>query len=112
MIHVRNLTKYYGDYPAIQDVSFDVPAGRIVGFLGPNGAGKSTTMRILTGYMTPNSGTATIDGHDVFWNPLEARRRIGYLPENCPLYPDMRVGEYLHFRAGIKGLHGGDRGDR
>lgn len=112
MIHVRNLTKYYGDYPAVQDVSFDVPAGRIVGFLGPNGAGKSTTMRILTGYLTPNSGTASIDGHDVFWQPLEARRRIGYLPENCPLYPDMRVSEYLHFRAGIKGLHGRERSER
>jgi ABC-2 type transport system ATP-binding protein len=112
VIHVRNLTKYYGDYAAVQDVSFDVPAGRIVGFLGPNGAGKSTTMRILTGFLTATSGTATIDGHDVFWAPLEARRRIGYLPENCPLYPDMRVGEYLHFRAGIKGLHGAERRTR
>lgn len=112
MIHVRNLTKFYGDYAAIRDVSFDVPAGQIVGFLGPNGAGKSTTMRILTGYMTATSGRATIDGIDIFWDPLQARQRIGYLPENCPLYTDMRVNEYLRFRAGLKGLHGAERGKR
>ena len=107
MIHVKNLTKYYGDYPAVRGVSFDVPPGRIVGFLGPNGAGKTTTMRILAGYLTATSGQATVAGFDVFWQPLEVRRRIGYLPENCPLYGEMRVSEYLHFRAGIKGLHGG-----
>lgn len=112
MIHVSRLTKYYGDYPAIEDVSFDVPAGQIVGFLGPNGAGKSTTMRILAGYLTATSGQATIDGIDVFWNPVEARRRIGYMPENCPLYPEMRVSEYLHFRAGIKGIYGRQRKQR
>jgi ABC-2 type transport system ATP-binding protein len=100
------LTKYYGDYAAVQDVSFDVPRGQIVGFLGPNGAGKTTTMRILAGYITATSGKAEIDGLDVFWQPVESRRRIGYLPENCPLYPEMRVSEYLHFRAGIKGIHG------
>jgi ABC-2 type transport system ATP-binding protein len=83
-----------------------VPRGRIVGFLGPNGAGKTTTMRILAGFLTATSGQATIDGIDVFWQPLEVRRRIGYLPENCPLYTEMRVSEYLSFRAGIKGLHG------
>jgi ABC-2 type transport system ATP-binding protein len=108
MIHVRNLTKYYGDYAAVRDVSFDVPAGQIVGFLGPNGAGKTTTMRILTGFMTATSGSAAIDGFDVFWQPLQARRRIGYMPENSPLYTEMRVNEYLHFRAGVKGLHGSD----
>ena len=112
MIHVSNLTKYYGDYPAVQNVSFDVPAGKIVGFLGPNGAGKSTTMRILAGYLTATSGNATIDGMDVFWDPVEARRRIGYMPENCPLYQEMRVSEYLRFRAGIKGLHGQKRRTR
>jgi ABC-2 type transport system ATP-binding protein len=112
MIHVSQLTKFYGDYPAIQDVSFDVPAGQVVGFLGPNGAGKTTTMRILAGYLNATSGQATIDGRDVFWDPVEVRRRIGYLPENCPLYPEMRVHEYLHFRAGIKGLHGGPRRQR
>ena len=108
MIHVKNLTKYYGDYPAVRDVSFDVPRGLVVGFLGPNGAGKTTTMRVLAGFLTATSGSATIDGLDVFWRPLEVRRRIGYLPENCPLYPDMRVTEYLTFRGGLRGLHGRD----
>jgi ABC-2 type transport system ATP-binding protein len=106
MIHVSNLTKYYGDYAAVQNVSFDVPRGKVVGFLGPNGAGKSTTMRILAGYLTATSGRATIDGLDVFWQPVEVRRRIGYMPESCPLYPELRVAEYLTFRGGIKGLHG------
>jgi ABC-2 type transport system ATP-binding protein len=106
VIHVKKLTKYYGDYAAVRDVSFQVDRGQIVGFLGPNGAGKSTTMRILAGYQTATSGRASIDGQDVFWKPLEVRRRIGYMPENCPLYPEMRVAEYLRFRAGIKGLHG------
>jgi len=104
MIHVEHLTKYYGDYPAVRDVSFDVSKGQIVGFLGPNGAGKSTTMRILTGYITATSGIATIDGYDVFLDPIRARTRIGYLPESCPLYPEMRVDEYLRFRAGLKNL--------
>lgn len=112
MIHVSNLTKYYGDYPAIQDVSFDVPAGKVVGFLGPNGAGKSTTMRILAGSQAATSGQAVINGKDVFWDPVEARRSIGYMPENCPLYPEMRVKEYLRFRAGIKGIPWGRRGKR
>src|SRR5262245_1732938 len=106
MIHVSNLTKYYGDYVAIRDVSFDVPQGQVVGFLGPNGAGKSTTMRILAGYLTATSGRATIAGLDVFWDPVAVRQKIGYLPENCPLYPEMRVTEYLTYRGGIKGLHG------
>jgi ABC-2 type transport system ATP-binding protein len=106
VIHVSNLTKYYGDYAAIRNVSFDVPKGQVVGFLGPNGAGKSTTLRILAGYLTATSGRARIDGLDVFWQPVEVRRRIGYMPESCPLYPEMRVTEYLTFRGGIKGLHG------
>ena len=106
MIHVSNLTKYYGDYPAIQEVSFDVERGQIIGFLGPNGAGQTTTMRILAGFLNATSGQASIDGLDVFTESVEVRRRIGYLPENCPLYHEMRVGEYLLFRAGIKGLHG------
>src|SRR4051794_2553812 len=112
MIHVQNLTKYYGDYPAVRDVSFTIPKGQIVGFLGPNGAGKSTTMRILAGYLAATSGSATIDGIDVFGTSVAARRRIGYMPENCPLYPEMRVREYLHFRAGVKGLHGSRRKQR
>ncbi len=106
MIHVENLTKFYGDYAAVRDVSFDVRKGQVVGFLGPNGAGKSTTMRILTGYLTATSGKASVDGKDVFWDPIEARRRIGYLPESCPLYSEMRVEEYLRFRGGLKGLNG------
>ena len=105
MIHVENLTKYYGDYAAVRDVSFDVARGQVVGFLGPNGAGKSTTMRILTGYQTATSGKASIDGHDVFWDPIQARRRIGYLSEGCPLYTEMRVEEYLRFRGGLKGMN-------
>src|SRR4029077_15678782 len=102
----------YGDYAAIQEVSFDVPAGKIVGFLGPNGAGKSTTMRILTGYLTATSGQATIAGFDIFWDSIEVRRRIGYMAESCPLYQEMRVNEYLHYRAGIKGLSGSLRRQR
>jgi ABC-2 type transport system ATP-binding protein len=112
VIHVSNLTKYYGDYPAIRDVTFEVSKGQVVGFLGPNGAGKTTTMRILAGYLTATSGQAVIDGYDVFWDALEVRRRIGYMPENCPLYPEMRVTEYLQFRAGVKGIHGRPRRER
>jgi len=112
MIHVSNLTKFYGDYPAVQDVSVDVPAGKVVGFLGPNGAGKSTTMRVLAGSLAATSGSAVINGHDVFWQPVEARRSIGYMPENCPLYPEMRIIEYLRFRAGIKGLPSAKRRER
>src|SRR5205814_1850615 len=112
VIHVSKLTKYYGDYPAVRDVSFDVERGQIIGFLGPNGAGKTTTMRILAGFLNATSGQATIDGFDVFTQSVEVRRRIGYLPENCPLYPEMRVSEYLKFRAGIKGLHGRDAAGR
>src|SRR5438552_15793573 len=112
MIDVQNLTKYYGDCPAVRDITSPVPKGQIVGFLGPNGAGKSTTMRILAGYLAATSGSATIDGIDVFWDPVGVRRRIGYMPESCPLYADMRAREYLHFRAGIKGLHGAARRQR
>ncbi|CAN5606199.1 N/A [soil metagenome] len=104
MIIVENLTKYYGEYPAVRGVSFEVPKGNVVGFLGPNGAGKSTTMRILAGYLTATSGKASIGGKDVFHDPIEARRRIGYMPESCPIYQDMRVDEYLRFRGGLKGL--------
>src|SRR5262245_32732333 len=112
MIHVENLTKYYGNYPAVRVVSSALARGQIVGFLGPNGAGKSTTMRILAGYLTASSGQATIDGIDVFWNPVAARRRIGYMPENCPLYPELRVREYLHYHAGLKGMTGTKRRQR
>ncbi|WP_439620287.1 ABC transporter ATP-binding protein [Gemmata sp.] len=112
MIVVKDLTKFYGEYPAVRDVSFHVDKGQVVGFLGPNGAGKSTTMRILAGFLTATSGRATIDGKDVFWDPIAARRRIGYMPENCPIYADMRVDEYLWFRGGLKGLGRSERKTR
>jgi ABC-2 type transport system ATP-binding protein len=104
MIHVQNLTKFYGDHPAIRGISFNIEEGEIVGFLGPNGAGKTTTMRILTCYMPATSGVAQIGGHDVFTESMAVRRIIGYLPENVPLYPGMRVREYLHFRGKLHGL--------
>ena len=106
MIKVENLTKRYAGVTAIQDLNFEVAKGEIVGFLGPNGAGKSTTMRILTGYLPASSGRATIAGFDIFEQSIDARRRIGYLPENTPLYTDMRVGEYLRYRANLKGVPG------
>ncbi len=106
MIKVENLTKKYAGFTAIDRISFEVAKGEIVGFLGPNGAGKSTTMRILTGYMPASSGRASIAGFDVFEQSLEARRHVGYLPENTPLYHDMRVNEYLRYRAALKGVPG------
>jgi ABC-2 type transport system ATP-binding protein len=104
MIVVENLTKYYGTLPAIQGVSFRVEKGEILGFLGPNGAGKTTTMRILTGFMPATSGTATVAGYDVFKDSLEVRKRIGYLPENVPIYNDMEVWAYLNFVTEVKGV--------
>src|SRR3989338_1806781 len=106
MIEVENLTKYYGDYHALKGVTFSVKKGDILGFLGPNGAGKTTTMRILTCFFPPTSGKASVAGFDVFEEPLEVRKRIGYLPENVPLYKDMTVEDYLIFAAGIKGVEG------
>src|ERR1700752_4888490 len=102
MIEVQHLTKRYGPVTAVDDVSFRVESGQILGFLGPNGAGKTTTMRIITGYMPATSGRATVAGYNVFDQPLEAKKRTGYLPETPPLYPDMTVREYLHFAARIK----------
>jgi ABC-2 type transport system ATP-binding protein len=104
MIRVQQLTKKYGSTTAVRSISFEVEKGEIVGFLGPNGAGKSTTMKILTGFLPPTTGRASIAGFDVFDNSLEARRRLGYLPENTPLYPEMKVGEYLRYRAALKGV--------
>ena len=104
MIQVENLTKRYAGFTAVRDVSFQVSKGEIVGFLGPNGAGKSTTMRMLTGYLPPTSGSARIAGFDIFEQSAEARRHIGYLPESTPLYHDMRVSEYLRYRAALKGV--------
>jgi len=107
MIEVANLCKRYGDLTAISDVSFNAADGQILGFLGPNGAGKTTTMRIITGFMPATSGTVRVDGFDVFEKSTEVRRRIGYLPENPPLYNDMSVAAYLRFVAKLKGLTGG-----
>ena len=104
MIEVENLTKLYGSRPAIRDVSFTVGRGEIVGFLGPNGAGKSTTMRILAGFLAATGGTVRVAGHDVADASREVRRRVGFMPENNPLHSDMRVREYLKFRARLKGL--------
>ena len=108
MIEVNNLSKRYGRHLAVRDVSFSVTKGEIIGFLGPNGAGKTTTLRMLTGYLPPSSGSATVAGFDIFRQSIEARKRIGYMPENVPLYDDMRVREYLSFRARIKGLSNSD----
>ncbi|MGD1087216.1 MAG: ABC transporter ATP-binding protein [Verrucomicrobiota bacterium] len=104
MIEVTNLTKRYAGHTAVRDISFTVARGEIVGLLGPNGAGKSTTMRILSCFMPATSGTARVAGFDVFHQSDEVRRRIGFMPENNPLYPEMRVREYLKFRARLKGL--------
>lgn len=101
-IQVRNLTKLYGEFMAVNDISFDVWDGEVLGFIGPNGAGKSTTIRILTCFMPASAGKVTVAGHDVFTQSLDVRRNIGYMPENVPLYPEMRVSEYLKFRAAIK----------
>jgi len=112
VIEVQNLTKRYGRVTAVDDISFRVDRGEILGFLGPNGAGKTTTMRILTGYMPATEGKAIVAGFDVFDQPVEAKRRTGYLPETPPLYPDMSVIEYLAFVAKIKGVPSADQRER
>ena len=104
MIEVHDLTKRYGERIAVAGVSFSVARGEVLGFLGPNGAGKTTTMRMLTGFLPPSSGTAKIAGFDVFHESAQVRRRIGYLPENPPLYTDMTVRSYLEFVARLKGV--------
>ncbi|MEW6775568.1 MAG: ABC transporter ATP-binding protein [Bdellovibrionota bacterium] len=104
MIQVQGLTKRYGERLAIEDVSFEVASGEILGFLGPNGAGKTTTMRILTGYLPPSAGTARIEGFDVQGEADEVKKRVGYLPEFPPLYPELLVGEYLDYVAALKGV--------
>ncbi len=112
MIQVQNLTRYYGRTPAIEDVSFETEKGEILGFLGPNAAGKTTTMRILTCYMPATSGMAKVAGYDVFTQSMEVRKRIGYLPEQPPVYMDMSVKSYLSFVAKIKGVDSRDRKSR
>ena len=104
MIKVEGLTKRYARTVAVDNISFEVEKGQIVGFLGPNGAGKTTTMRVLTCFLPPTSGTATVAGFDVLENPMEVKKRIGYLPETPPLYPEMEVIEYLKFVGKLKGI--------
>ena len=99
MIEVSHLSKRFGEFKAVDDVSFSIPTGQIVGLLGPNGAGKSTTMRMITGFFKPTSGTVLIDGIDITQNPVEAKQKIGYMPESAPLYADMIVEEYLRYVA-------------
>ena len=112
MIEVQSLTKRYGPVTAVNDVSFRVERGEILGFLGPNGAGKTTTMRVLTGYMPPSEGKAIVAGYDVFERPLEAKRRTGYLPETPPLYPDMTPYALLSFFTDARGLSTARREER
>ena len=108
MITVKGLTKRYAHNTAVDHISFEVQQGQIVGFLGPNGAGKTTTMRMLTCFLTPTGGSATVAGFDILEQPIEVKKRIGYLPETPPVYPEMRVGEYLRFVGQLKGLSGAD----
>ena len=108
MITVNGLTKRYARTTAVDQISFDVTKGQIVGFLGPNGAGKTTTMRMLTCFLTPTGGTASVAGFDIIDQPLEVKKRIGYLPETPPIYPEMRIGEYLAFVGQLKGIAGSD----
>ncbi|MFQ5790727.1 MAG: ABC transporter ATP-binding protein, partial [Acidobacteriota bacterium] len=112
MIQVQRVTKKFGRTTAVEDVSFEVRRGEILGFLGPNGAGKTTTMRILTCFIPPTEGTALVAGYDIFDNPLKVKEKIGYLPEAPPLYPEMTVADYLDFVARIKGLKGPLRQER
>ncbi len=104
MIEVKNLVKRYGDRNVVDHLSFTVEKGQIVGFLGPNGAGKSTTMNIITGYISPTEGAVTVNGYDIYDEPEKVKASIGYLPEQPPLYPDMKVGEYLNFVSNLKGV--------
>ena len=108
MLEIRNLVKKFGPLVAVDDVSFTVGAGEVLGFLGPNGAGKSTTMKMITGFLAPTAGTAVICGHDIQTEPLAAKRQIGYLPEGAPAYPDMTAAEFLDFIAHIRGFRGAE----
>ena len=104
MIELKNITKYYGDFPAVTNISFKIEKGEIVGLLGPNGAGKSTTMKMITGFMPPTSGELTVGGNDIVSQSIEARRKIGYLPETVPLYTDMTVYSYIEYMGMLRGL--------
>jgi gliding motility-associated transport system ATP-binding protein len=112
MLEIRNLVKKFGPLVAVDDVSFTVGAGEVLGFLGPNGAGKSTTMKMITGFLAPTAGTAVICGHDIQTEPLAAKRQIGYLPEGAPAYPDMTAAEFLDFIAHIRGFRGAEARQR
>jgi len=105
LIELKNITKYYGNFPAVTDISFKIERGEIVGLLGPNGAGKSTTMKMITGYMPPTSGELTIDNYDIVQESIEARKKIGYLPETVPLYTDMTVYSYIEFMGKLRGIN-------
>jgi ABC-2 type transport system ATP-binding protein len=112
MLEVKQLKKTFGAIEAVRDVSFTVDKGEILGFLGPNGAGKTTTMRMITGFLPPTEGTATICGHDIIDSPVQAKKCIGYLPENAPVYSDMTVTNFLLFIAGIRGFRGKQRAEK
>ena len=105
MIELKNITKYYGDFPAVTNISFKIEKGEIVGLLGPNGAGKSTTMKMITGFMPPSSGELSVGGNDIVTQSIEARRKIGYLPETVPLYTDMTVYSYIEYMGLLRGLN-------
>src|SRR5712664_2333236 len=109
MIKIENLVKAFGAKRAVDDISFSVERGEVLGFLGPNGAGKSTTMRMITGFIPPSGGTVTVGGFDIVENPIPAKKLIGYLPENAPAYTDMTVHGFLNFTAEIRGLRGEER---
>ena len=105
MINISKMSKYYGEYPAVIDVSFNISKGESIGLLGPNGAGKSTTMKVMTGFTPPTSGNVNIGGHDIIKNSIDARRLIGYLPESVPLYTDMTVRDYLKYMGSLRGMN-------
>ena len=109
MIEVKNVSKKYGNYVAVDNISFEVNDNEIVGFLGPNGAGKTTTIKMLTGYIEPTSGRIIVDGFDVMKNPRKAKRQIGYMPENVPMYKDLTVKEFINYMAELKGLKGKEK---
>jgi len=112
VIEVKGISRRYGDFLAVDDVSFEVAKGEVVGFLGPNGAGKTTTMRMITGFLPPSAGKVTVAGHDLDEEPLALRRAIGYLPETPPLYPEMRVCDYVRYVAALKDVPRSERGGR
>ena len=109
MIEVSHLSKQFGTFRAVDDISFSIPTGQIVGLLGPNGAGKTTTMRMITGFLSPTAGSISIDGTDITENPVEAKRKIGYMPESAPLYSDMIVDDYLRYVASIQGVNADEK---